>query len=738
MELAMVVPPVQPHAPAILPAVAAAAPDETGGGGAHALWLHRNHARLLKKHAGSMTHVATLKFKQPTLVDDLNRGPMPSPMTQQKLDDTEWSTRWQRREDDDSHPADVKSLDIDDEQPRRKTQRRRRPAIEEEYKEAPQGDSNSSSSTSPDCTPPSSLRSLSGNGAKRARSSAAVASSEACAGSIPSIVIDPYCALLSPSLRPHLLPDASMLDQLTNERVLAEACRRPAPAIWATDYARHTVRCVLADGQIHTVAGDASSATFQQQSIISKDATSGFADGTGTVSSLFAKPRGMALHPITGELFIADSANHCVRLVTSPAVVRTAMERAVRDIEDASSFRALRDPTQDPAEEEARAAEETRRKQRRGASSSAATSNAGSSFPTPDLATSLRVVLSLFLPTITDYVGFDVRTIAGTPGSPGDTDTQLSSTGEIISQARFRFPIGVALRMKGQVSPGETEEGRREMHESGSGKYGLSLDPSSSHSSSPSPTCSNSSYELYVSDAGNGCIRRVQPNPFANPAAPSSGSIHRASSVSPERAERNVCSPDVLGLAPPCMPASPPPFVGSGFLVETIRAFVPVRCCHTGWMGEGQTSCHEGSRANSQGQQQEEKESSSSPRSLSPPTSNFALTLLESPVRLLSSASNAAAREYVKFAYPIGVGIRVEKVEASGASRSKRGADKDALMSGWREEQAAFGTIYTEEDPSYIAAHGDELLPKPRIHARSCSLILVDARAHCVYSMVLG
>jgi hypothetical protein len=777
MELAVVAPAMQPAAPAIPPAVAAAAvPAEPAGGDAHSLWLQRNHARLLKKHAGAMTHVATLKFQttRTRTGGSHDRGPMPSPLTQQRLDEQEWRTRWQRVVAGDPAEEEVNSLDVD-EQPRRKTQQRRgRPALEEEHKQASNEQSDSSSgpssqSSSRDSSPPSGFRSISGNGAKRARSSAAAAASEACAGSIPSIVIDPYCTLLSPSLRPHLIPDPSMIDQLTKDRILADACRRPAPAIWATDYARHTVRCILADGQIHTVAGGASSATLHQQpSIISKDATSGFADGTGTVSSLFAKPRGMALHPITGELFIADSANHCVRMVTSPAVVRAAMERAVREIEDASSFRALRDPTQDPAEEEARAAEETRRKQRRGASSSSAAANAGSSFPTPDLAASLRVVLSLFLPTITEYVGFDVRTIAGTPGSPGSTDTHLSSTGSIISPGQFRFPIGLVLRMKGQVGQGDTEEGRREMHgqersneneqnrpdsheAKESSKYGLSLDPSAGHaavSAHSHPSHPTSSYELYVSDAGNGCIRRVQPNPFANSSAASNRADRRASSTSPERAPRN-CSPDVLGLVPP--PDSPPQPVDTGFIVETIRAFVPIRCCHTSWMGE-EASSHEVARAKQQGQasaaqQQEEKEaaassSSSPPRSLSPPTSNFALALLESPVRLLSSASHGPKREYVKFAYPIGLGVRVEKVEgSSGGSRSKRSTsgEKDARgENGWREEQAAYGTIYTEEDPSYVPAAGEEALPRPRIHARSCSLILVDARAACVYSMSLG
>jgi sugar lactone lactonase YvrE len=76
--------------------------------------------------------------------------------------------------------------------------------------------------------------------------------------------------------------------------------------LWVADTHNHAIRTVAADGTVTVVAGSGSS---------------GNADGTG-IAALFNLPCGILLAP-GGNLLVADTGNHMVRLVTPDGVVTT-------------------------------------------------------------------------------------------------------------------------------------------------------------------------------------------------------------------------------------------------------------------------------------------------------------------------------------------------------------------------------------------------------------------------------
>ena len=77
--------------------------------------------------------------------------------------------------------------------------------------------------------------------------------------------------------------------------------------VWVADTYNHTLRRILADHTISTVAGLAGSA--------------GNADGTGNAAR-FDQPCGLAVAP-SGDLVVADTGNHLLRRVTTGGVVTT-------------------------------------------------------------------------------------------------------------------------------------------------------------------------------------------------------------------------------------------------------------------------------------------------------------------------------------------------------------------------------------------------------------------------------
>jgi sugar lactone lactonase YvrE len=69
--------------------------------------------------------------------------------------------------------------------------------------------------------------------------------------------------------------------------------------LYVADSGNHRIRKVTPDGVVTTVAGS----------------TRGFADGIGTAAR-FAIPTGIAVHPKTGDLYVADRDNHRIRRIT--------------------------------------------------------------------------------------------------------------------------------------------------------------------------------------------------------------------------------------------------------------------------------------------------------------------------------------------------------------------------------------------------------------------------------------
>ena len=81
----------------------------------------------------------------------------------------------------------------------------------------------------------------------------------------------------------------------------------PDGTLYVADTENHTIRKIAPDGTVSTIAGLAGS--------------SGSADGTGSAAR-FQYPTGLALSP-TGNLYVADTANHTIRQITPAGVVTT-------------------------------------------------------------------------------------------------------------------------------------------------------------------------------------------------------------------------------------------------------------------------------------------------------------------------------------------------------------------------------------------------------------------------------
>lgn len=682
-------------------------PDQPFAGGDNDLWLVRNRNRLMKKY-GTTTRVRTIKFQsaktdrchRPTVrpskldlcqlaaaANASHRGShdesRPSPSTLMRADEIEFERRYQRRRGRrQQRHGMVNSLDDE----------------EEEMKEEEHDDNDDEVDGSDEDNDSQDYRRRRiGQNNTSAPNTASSSSTDATSGNFPSIIIDPSSSLFTSQFRPRIVGVSD--SPSSSSSALSPPPLIPAPAIWATDHVRHTLRCVFADGQIHTVAGggtklksryehdlalsplmvpsslhvsppDSSSSSHSSSS----SSSSGYSDGTATLSALFSKPRGLVLHPLTGELFVADSGNHCIRVVTSPTVMRTALEDARRRIEDENSFRTLSDPTMDPDEEATRQKRiHERMKKRTNSSSSYSSSSLASG---RQLSSSLNLVLSLLAPVILDYVGFDVRTIAGTPTESGCRDSQLDANGRVSHSAQFKYPVGMAIRMVGRIETKETGEDDGDAAAAASMFDGSNLTPSA--------------YELYVSDAGNGCIRRIRPNPF----------IELQSKSQCPRS--NVCDE---------------------FIVDTIHAYVPRRCCHSSWLSSSSRSTSSEER-DSGAKVEESKEANSPSRSSSPTptqaaTSSFTSTLLSnlgsSPSRLLGSD----ACDDIRFQYPIGIAIKLDKRVGHGQEL--------------KEVPTKYGSVWIVETRS---SNSGALVS--RTFAPYCSLIVVDARASSISSLDLS
>lgn len=85
---------------------------------------------------------------------------------------------------------------------------------------------------------------------------------------------------------------------------------------YVADTANHRIRAIGPDGQVRTVAG-----TDKE----------GRADGTGPAAQ-FSKPTGLAVHPTTGDLYVANTGTHTIRTMTPAGVVTTLAGSGVQGL----------------------------------------------------------------------------------------------------------------------------------------------------------------------------------------------------------------------------------------------------------------------------------------------------------------------------------------------------------------------------------------------------------------------
>jgi len=89
--------------------------------------------------------------------------------------------------------------------------------------------------------------------------------------------------------------------------------------LYVSDAAAQRIRVILPDGMVRTVAGSGSLASTGLW------VAGGFADGQGAIAR-FDRPMGIAVGP-NDDVYVADSMNHCIRLVTPNGNVSTIAGR---------------------------------------------------------------------------------------------------------------------------------------------------------------------------------------------------------------------------------------------------------------------------------------------------------------------------------------------------------------------------------------------------------------------------
>ncbi|WP_395748466.1 NHL repeat-containing protein [Prosthecobacter sp.] len=234
--------------------------------------------------------------------------------------------------------------------------------------------------------------------------------------------------------------------------------------MYVADTGNDTIRMVTSDGTVTTLAG---MVTF-----------TGGADGTGSAAR-FKSPVGMAVDQ-NGVIYVADTGNHTIRKITSAGVVTTLAGQAgiTGSIDNTGSLARFNSP------------------------SGVAVDSSGNVYVADTSNDTIRMITSAGV----------VTTLAGLAQHNGSTD----GTG---SAARFNSPGGVAVDSSGNVYVADTGNHTIRRVTSGgvvttvAGTSGLngSLDGTGSAArfKAPNGVAVDSSGTLYVADTQNQTIRKI-------------------------------------------------------------------------------------------------------------------------------------------------------------------------------------------------------------------------------------
>lgn len=244
------------------------------------------------------------------------------------------------------------------------------------------------------------------------------------------------------------------------------------PVAFVADTFNHAIRVVTSSGETRTLAGNG---------------LPGHADGQGQAAS-FRGPRGLAYHPGTRTLWVADTENQCIRTVGLDGTVRTV------------------------------AGHPSRTGHANGPGATVA------SFDSPCGV----VVAPGGTCYVADTVGCAIRAIAPdgsvrlVAGSDSGADGYLDGVGTAV---RFTFPRALALGSDGLLYVADTNNHRiRRVHPNGSvstiagSAAGFQDGPgATARFQFPHGIAADAAGRLYVSDTFNHAVRRIRPTEPGSP-----------------------------------------------------------------------------------------------------------------------------------------------------------------------------------------------------------------------------
>jgi len=242
--------------------------------------------------------------------------------------------------------------------------------------------------------------------------------------------------------------------------------------VYVADTANATIRKVTSNSVVTTLAGLAGNV--------------GSANGTGS-NARFNAPQGIAADS-SGNLYVADTANHTIRKITSGGVVTTlAGSPGTNGLADGTGTSALFNLPQGVAAD-----------------------TSGNVYVADTWNHTIRKITAVGV----------VTTLAGLPGYYGDSDGPIGGNG--TNTARFYCPSGLAADASGNIYVADTRNHTiRKVTPAGvvstlaglGGVWG-SADGTNSNArfNQPQSIAVDASTNLYVLDSGNHTVRRVAPS----------------------------------------------------------------------------------------------------------------------------------------------------------------------------------------------------------------------------------